>query len=97
MPPGRAVVAAGAVGGGAAPDALVAAWAVAVLLRGRMVAARAVARRAAPFAMLLVVAMLVLAGGAVVAAASVACASAVSAFRAHDALSLLGASIPQFR
>ena len=97
MLPGRAVVAAGAVGGGAAPDALVAAGTVAVLLRGRMVAARAVARRAAPFAMLLVVAMLVLAGGAVVAAASVACASAVSAFRAHDALSLLGASIPQFR
>ena len=39
---GRAVVAAGAVGGGAAPNALVAAGAVAVLLRGRMVAARAV-------------------------------------------------------
>ena len=81
----RAVVAAGAVGGGAAPDALVAAGAVAVLLRGRMVTARAVARRAAVFAMLLVVAMLVFAGRAVVAAASVAHASTVSAFRAHDA------------
>ena len=42
MLPGRAVVAARAVGGGAAPDAFVAAGAVAVLLRGRMVAARAV-------------------------------------------------------
>ena len=41
---GRAVVAARAIGGGTAPDALVAAGAVAVLLRGRMVAARAVAR-----------------------------------------------------
>ena len=47
MPPGRAVVAAGTVGGGAAPDALVAAGAVAVLARGRVYAARAVARRAA--------------------------------------------------
>ena len=35
--------------------------------------------------MLFVVAMLVFAGGAVVAAAAVAHASAVSAFRAHDA------------
>ena len=82
---GRAVIAAGAVGGGAAPDALVAAGTVAVLLRGRMVAARAVARRATVFAMLLVVAMLVFAGGAVVTAAAVTRASAVSAFRAHDA------------
>ena len=82
---GRAVVAAGAVGGGAAPVALVATGAVAVLLRGRMVAARTVARRAAVFAMLLVVAMLVFAGGAVVTAAAVTRASAVSAFRAHDA------------
>ncbi len=82
---GRAVDAAGAVGGGAAPDALVAARAVAMLLRGRMIASRAVARRAAVFAMLLVVAMLVFAGGAVVTAAAVTRASAVSAFRAHDA------------
>ena len=37
MLPGRAVITAGAVGGGAAPDALVAAGAVAVLLRGQMV------------------------------------------------------------
>ena len=80
---GWAVVTAGAVGGGAAPDALVAAGAVAVLLRGRMVAARAVARRAAVFAMLLVVAMFMLTGGAVVAAAPIARASAVSAFRTH--------------
>ena len=85
MLPGRAVVAAGAVGGGAAPDALVAARAVAMLLRGRMVASRAVARRAAVFAMLLIVAMLVFASRAVVTAAPIACASAVSAFRAHDA------------
>ena len=85
MPPSRAVVAARAVGGGAAPDALVAAGAVAVLLRGRMVAARAVARRAAVFAMLLVIAMFMLAGGAVVTAASIARASAVSAFHSHYA------------
>ena len=97
MPPGRAVITAGTVGSGAAPDALVAAGAMAVLLRWRMVAARAVARRAAPFAMLLVVAMFVLAGRAVVTAASVARASAVSAFRTHDAFFSFGASIPQFR
>ena len=41
---GRAVDAAGAVGGGAAPDALVAAGAVAVLARGGVDASRAVAR-----------------------------------------------------
>ena len=86
---GRAVVATGAGGGGAAPDAFVAAGTMAMLLRGRMVAARAVARRAAPLTVLLVVTMLVLAGGAVVATASVARASAVSAFRAHDAFSPL--------
>ena len=97
MLPCRAVVTAGAVGGGAAPDALVAAGAVAVLLRGRMVAARAVARRPAVFAMLLVVAMLVFAGRAVVTAASVAHTSAVSAFRAHDAFLSTARSIPQFR
>ena len=44
---GRAVVAAGAVGGGAAPDAFVAARAVAVLARGRMDATQAVARASA--------------------------------------------------
>ena len=44
---GRAVDATGAVGGGAAPDALVAARAVAVLARGRVDATRAVARRSA--------------------------------------------------
>jgi len=37
--PGWAMDAAGAVGGGAAPDALVAAWAMAVLARGRADAA----------------------------------------------------------
>ena len=79
----RAVVAARAVGNGAAPDALVAAGAVAVLLRGRMVAARAITRRAAPLAELLVIAVFMLAGGAVVAAAPIAHASEVSAFRAH--------------
>ena len=39
---GRAVDAAGAVGGGAAPDALVGAGAVAVLARGRVDTARSV-------------------------------------------------------
>ena len=80
---GWTVVAAGAVGYRAAPDALVAAGAVAMLFRGRMIAARAVGRRAAPFAMLLVVAMLVLLRRAVVATAAVTRASAMSAFRAH--------------
>ena len=44
---GRAVDAAGAVGGGTAPDALVGAGAVAVLARGRVDAPRAIARAAA--------------------------------------------------
>ena len=55
MFPGRAVDAAGAVGGGTAPDALVGARAVAVLARGRVEASGAIRRRAAPFAVLLVV------------------------------------------
>ena len=83
MFPGRAVDAAGAVGGGAAPDALVAAGAVAVLARGRVDAARAIARRAAPLAVLLVVAVLVLPRGRMDTARAVARASAVSAFCAH--------------
>ena len=57
---GRAVDATGAVGGGAAPDALVAARAVAVLARGGVDAPRAIARRAAPLAVLLVVAVFML-------------------------------------
>ena len=57
---GWAVDAAGAVGGGTAPDALVAAGAVAVLLRGGVVAARTIARRSAPFAVLLVIAVFML-------------------------------------
>ena len=57
---GRAVDAAGAVGGGAAPDALVAAGAVAMLARGGVDAGGTVARGAAPFAVLLVVAVFVL-------------------------------------
>ena len=80
---GRAVDAAGAVGGGAAPDALVAARAVAVLARRGVNAARAVARRAAPLAVLLVVTVLVLTRGRMDAARAVAHASAVSAFRTH--------------
>ena len=52
--------ASGAGGGGAAPDALVRAGAVAVLARGRVDAGGAIGRRAAPFAVLFVVAMLVL-------------------------------------
>ena len=80
---GRAVDAAGAVGGGAAPDALVAAGAVAMFLRGRMIAARAVGGRAAPFAMLLIVAMLVLLRWAVITTATIIRTSAMSTFRAH--------------
>ena len=80
---GRAVDAAGAVGGGAAPDALVAAGAVAVLARGRVDATRTIARRAAPLAVLLVVAVLVLSCRTMYAARTVARASAVSAFRTH--------------
>ena len=79
----RAVDAAGTIGCGAAPDALVTARAVAVLARGRVDAARAVARRTAPFTVLLVVAMLVLARGRVDATRAVARRSAVSAFRTH--------------
>ena len=60
---GWAVDAAGAVGGGAAPDALVAARTMAVLARGRVDASGTVARRSAPFAVLLVVAMLMLPRG----------------------------------
>ncbi len=55
--PGRAVDAAGAVGSGAAPDALVGAGAMAVLARGRVDASGTVARRTAPFAVLLVIAV----------------------------------------
>ena len=63
MLPGWAVDAAGAVGGGAAPDALVAAWAVAVLASGRVDASGTVASRTAPFAVLLVIAMFMLPRG----------------------------------
>ena len=86
MPSGRAVDAAGAIRGGAAPDALVGAWAVAVLARGRVDAAGAVARATAPFAALLVVAMLMLARGGMDAARAVARAAAVSAFRTHGGI-----------
>ena len=55
--------AAASIGGAAAPDALVRAWAVAVLARGAVDAAGAVARRAAPLAMFLVIAVLVFARG----------------------------------
>ena len=55
--------ASGAVSGGTAPDALVAAGAVAVLARRGVDATRAVARRAAPFAVLLVVAVFMLPRG----------------------------------
>ena len=60
MLPCRAMDAAGAVGGGAAPDALVGAGAMAVLASRRVDASGTVARRSAPFAVLLVVAVLVL-------------------------------------
>ena len=54
---GRAVDAAGAVGSGAAPDALVGAGAMAVLASRRVDASGTVARRTAPFAVLLVIAV----------------------------------------
>ena len=85
---GRAVVAAGAVGGGAAPDALVAAGAVAVLLRGGVVAARTIARRSAPFAVFLVIAVLVLPRRRMDASRTVGRGSAVSAFCTHVFLTL---------
>ena len=80
---GRAVVAAGAVGGGAAPDALVGAGAVAVLFRRRVVAARAVARRTAPFTVLFVIAVFMFPRGRMDTCRAVARATAISAFRAH--------------
>ena len=86
VPSGGAVDAAGAIRGGAAPDALIATWAVAVLARGRVDATRAVARRTAPFAVLFVVAVLVLARGGMDAARAVARAPAVSAFRTHGGI-----------
>ena len=80
---GRTVDAAGTVGGGAAPDALVAAGAVTVLARRGVNTSRAVARRAAPFTVILVVAMLVLTRRRMDASRAVARASTVSAFRTH--------------
>ena len=60
MLPGRTVDAAGAVGGGAAPDAFVGAGAMAVLASWRVDASGTVARRTAPFAVFLVIAVFVL-------------------------------------
>ena len=80
----RAVDASCAVGGGAAPDALVCAWSVAVLARGRVNARGAVARRAAPFAVLLVVTVLVLPRWRMYASRAIARATAISAFRTHE-------------
>ena len=72
MLPGRAVDAAGAVGGRTAPDALVRPGTVTVFARRGMDAARAIGRGTAPFAMLLVVTVLVLARRAVNAARTIA-------------------------
>ena len=58
---GGAVDAARAIGGRAAPNALVSAGAVAVLTRGRMDTTRAIRPGATPFTPRLVVAMLVFA------------------------------------
>ena len=88
MPAGRAVEAAGAVGGRAAPDALVRAGSMPMLARGRMEAARAVGRRTAPLAVLLVVPMLMLARGRVNAPAPIARRSAMSTFSCHVNLHL---------
>ena len=72
MLPGRAVDAAGAVGGRTAPDALVRPGTVTVFARRGMDAARAIGRGTAPFAMPLVVTVLVLARRAVDAARTIA-------------------------
>ena len=72
MLPGRAVDAAGAVGGRTAPDALVRPGTVTVFARRGMDAARAIGRGTAPFAMPLVVTVLVLARRAVNAARTIA-------------------------
>ena len=63
MAAGGGVDAAVAVGGGAAPDALVGAGSMAVLASRRVDASGTVARRSAPFAVLLVIAMFVLPRG----------------------------------
>ena len=60
MTASRGVDAAGAVGRRTAPDALVAAGAVAMLTRWGMDTTRAITRRTAPFAVLLVVAVFML-------------------------------------
>ena len=80
---GRAVDAAGAIGGRAAPDALVAAGAVAVLARWRVNAPRAVTLRTTPLAVLLVVTVLMLSRRRVNTSRAIARTSAVSTFRAH--------------
>ena len=88
MPTGWAVDAAGAVGGRAAPNALVRAGAMPMLARRRMKAAQTVGRRTAPLAVFLVVSMLMLARGQVNAPAPVTRRSAMSAFSCHVNLHL---------
>ena len=83
MPARRAVDAAGAGRGRAAPDAFVRARAVAVLARGGMDTPRTVGRRAAPLTVLLIVTMLVLPRRTVNTARSVARRPAMPAFRTH--------------
>lgn len=83
VPLGGRVLAAGAGGRGAAPDALAAAVAVTVDAVRAVLAAVAVGRGAAPFAVLLVVDVFMRPVRAVLAAVTVARAIAVSAFRTH--------------
>ena len=80
---GRAVDAAGTIGGGAAPDTLVAARAVPVQPIRTIRATMSVAGRTAPFAVLLVVAMLMKPIRAVCASVPVARRTAMSAFCRH--------------
>ena len=89
VPSGWRVLAPGAGGGGAAPDALAAAVPVAVEAVRPVLAAVAVGRAAAPFAVLLVVDVLVEVVGSVLAAVAVGRAIAVSASSAHGGFSLI--------
>ena len=84
VPACRRVEAAGAVGRGTAPDALVRARPVTVLARGGMEASGTVACRAAPFAALLVFPVFMLSARTVQASGTIAYRTAMSAFRRHN-------------
>lgn len=79
----RAVVTPGAVGGRAAPNALVRAGTMTMLPRGRIIAPRAIRRRPAIFAVLLIIAMLVLTRRAVITPRAIGRRPTISTFRTH--------------